>query len=207
MKIEKIVVGIFQENCYVLVNDKNCVIIDPGDEPGKILKKIKQLDVVPGHIIVTHGHCDHIGANSGLKKSFPDIKICIHELDRPKLADPEQNLSGKFGQSIVSPDADILFDKDGPFSVPGFDFEVIHTPGHSKGSICLQIGSYLFAGDTLFSSSIGRFDFPDGNRHEIMASLKKLIAAIPESTVIFSGHGEDTDMATELKCNPFLSLK
>jgi len=222
MKIEKITVGELQTNCYLIINKNKCIIIDPGAEPEKIIKRIKQLNIYPVSIINTHGHADHIGANSYLKQIFPELNICIHTLDKEKLLNPQKNLSAEMGYNIISPQPDILFNDDENFSIDIFNFKVIYTPGHSKGSICLYLKNgfempgttnknnestnidILFTGDTLFCGSIGRYDFPDSNEEEIRNSLKKIISIGNLETIILPGHGCESTLSEEFQNNPFI---
>ncbi len=188
---------LFNSNTYVVYNDRGeAAIIDPTDLVVRqnVLRFIEKEKLKPVIIINTHGHWDHISGNRLLKETY-GIPIAIHELDKEFLLRPDLNLGaflGKFqDQYDTSPPADITL-KDGDII---FEMEVIHTPGHTPGSICLVHTDrsnplMLFSGDTLFMDSIGRVDLPLGDEHEMLKSLKKLIKILNENTLILPGHGE-----------------
>lgn len=209
LDIKKFVLSGFASNCYVAAFSGTgcCIVIDPGSEPEKIRDYIEKRGLKPVYIINTHGHYDHIGGNS-LKNLFKDKpKIVIHRGDAEYLNDPSLNLSSEFSDGYVSPAADIIVEKDMTLEVcAGFKIDIIHTPGHTPGGICVQTGSFLFTGDLLFSGTIGRTDFPGASEKEMYASLEK-IALLPDETVILPGHGPDTVLSREKKTNPFLNGK
>lgn len=183
LKIKTFVVGPLETNCYLVFDDSgSAVLIDPGfydDGPARFIKKEK-LNL--NYIINTHGHPDHIGAN----KRF-EAPVLIHELDMHLLKGP----------------ASVLKDKD-RMRVGGLDFEVIHTPGHTPGSICLKTGKILFTGDTLFCEGVGRTDLANGNGNALMNSIRKKIMDLADDTIVYPGHGPSTTIGHERRFNPFL---
>ena len=199
MMVERITVGFTQTNCYIFGDEKEVVVIDPAADYNKIKKFLAENNLKPKAIINTHGHGDHIGANSNFK-----LPVWIHELDEEFLTDTVKNLSGLFGLIIKSPPAaKLLKDKD-ILKVGGLELEVIHTPGHTPGSICLKCGNIIFTGDTLFQAGIGRTDFPYSSEREVVESIKKRLLIYPDAK-IYPGHGPSSTIKQEMEDNPFLS--
>lgn len=202
---EKIVVGDFQTNCYICYNENGCVVIDPGDEIAKISEFITKNKLDIKYIINTHGHGDHMGGNSQLKEIFPDILIACHKDEEEMLLNSEKNLSSAISRSIISPKPDILLnDKDILKICDGIEFEIIHTPGHTKGGICLKSDGIIFCGDTIFLESIGRTDLPGGDYNTIINSIREKIFCL-EDCKLYPGHGPVTTILHEKKFNPFLN--
>lgn len=204
MEISAIAVGEFAANCYVVHKKGRGIIIDPGADAKTIMAVIDQQGLEIEAIINTHGHFDHIGANGAIKSAF-DAPLYIHREDEPCLKDAKQNLSVWAGlEAMVSPPADYLLSGSEVLEVAGLRVEVLHTPGHSPGSICLGVGGALFTGDTLFAGSVGRTDFPGASGEKLMDSLLNVIMPLPGKTVIYPGHGPASQLEAELKYNPFL---
>ncbi len=199
MILERIIVGFTQANCYIFGDEKEVVVIDPGADYNKIKKFLAEHKLNPKAVINTHGHGDHIGANNNFK-----LPVWIHELDGEFLTDPAKNLSGLFGLIIKSPPAArLLKDKD-ILKVGDLRLEVIHTPGHTPGGICLKCGNIIFTGDTLFQAGIGRTDFPYGSEKALTESIKKKLLIYPDAK-IYPGHGPGSTIKQEMEDNPFLS--
>jgi len=196
MIIEKITVGQLGTNCYLFGNrkTKEILIIDPGAEFNKIRNKIEVNNLKPVKIILTHSHYDHIQAAPELRELY-QIPIAIHRLDKPNLADSQKNFSSLFGEQISFASDIILEEEDMLFS-DNHELRVIHTPGHSEGSIILAGDGFIFSGDLIFKMGIGRTDLPGGNQNEIINSLKKL-KKFPDETIIYPGHGPNTDLKKE----------
>jgi glyoxylase-like metal-dependent hydrolase (beta-lactamase superfamily II) len=195
LRVETIVVGPIQTNCYVVwpEGQNRCWIIDPGGLPSPITAVVKQYCLEPQMLVITHGHWDHFVGNRCLKNRWPNLSIAVHEMDAPALPDPGVNLSvSLFGKLIKSPPADRLL-KDGEhLSLGEFDFEVIHTPGHSPGSVCLYCPGQqvVFVGDLIFEGGgVGRTDLPHGSTEELYRSIEKLFRRIAPETIIYPGHG------------------
>lgn len=216
MKIETLIVGPLDVGCYILVNENNeAVIIDPGGDADEIIKLIKGHKLQPRYLINTHGHGDHIGANKELKALFPELKICIHEGDKEALTNPFKNLSALGGfQSkdyiLRSPPADVTLKEGDRITLGKIGLEVLHTPGHTPGGICLLSRSednkpdVLFSGDSLFQGSIGRTDFPGGNQQDLVKSLREKVLTLKEDTIVYPGHGPSTTIGYEKANNPYL---
>lgn len=211
MKIERMELGPLGACCYILINEetKGAVIIDPGGDAPEVIRLIKENGLKPGLLINTHGHGDHIGANKELKEAFPDIKICIHEEDEAMLTHPSKNLSFLGGWLYKSPPANVVLKEGDRIGIEGIELEVIHTPGHTPGGICLLSRSdnnpaVLFSGDSLFRGSIGRTDLPGGSYDALIEALEKKILPLPGNTLVYPGHGPGTTLEEEKGNNPFL---
>jgi len=189
MIIEKIIVGSVITNCYIIgcEEEKICGIIDPGDNGKKIKEKIEKLGLKPVIIINTHGHFDHIGANH----SF-NLPVYIHKDDFELLSDPEKNLSSFFSVPYVYKNNVFTVKENDVIKIGKLNLEVIHTHGHTPGSICLKIDSILFTGDTIFADGIGRTDFPEGDEEKLIKSIRTKILTLPDEIIIFPGHGESS---------------
>jgi len=204
MEIITVVVGPIEVNCYIVHDSVShkAFIIDPGAEPEKIEKVLQEHDLTPEFIINTHGHIDHIGANT--VRSLP---IYIHEADASFLTDPAKNLSSLMGYDFRSPEASHIV-KDGdviPFG--DLSMHVLHTPGHTPGCMCIHVGDHLFSGDTLFRGSIGRTDFPYSDSRQILDSIDEKIVPLADATKIYPGHGPSSDLGYEKKNNFFIASR
>ncbi len=194
--IEKIVVGEFQTNCYVVVCETTGkgFIIDPGDEYEKIRDVIGRMDVQPSFVVNTHGHMDHIKED---EKFY--LPVYIHRQDAECLGNPDKNLSGLFGIPFVIDVETVILEDGDIFKVGATEFEVLHTPGHSPGSVCLKSGRFVFTGDTLFCGGYGRTDLPGGSEKELLNSIKNRLMVLPDETVICPGHGPSSTIGAEKK--------
>lgn len=201
MTIEKKVTGSFLANTYILSKNGQAVLIDPGLSFGKEAEQIKKkYDVVA--ILLTHGHLDHI---DGI--AYFDVPIYLHQDEQAFLFDPTLSLYRLMGlkPSFDESKQTIQTVQDGQIlQLLEEKFLVIHTPGHTKGSVCYLNQNNLFSGDTLFCGSIGRTDFPTGDLNAMMKSLEKIMRICPGDTVVYPGHDDKTTLRFEKKNNPFL---
>jgi len=201
-------VGMFLTNCYIVncERTKETVIIDPGfteqHEAKEIFTYIYENALKPKVIINTHGHPDHTCGNGKIKKTF-NIPILVHKNDADLLGETGKKLAGLFGIKDYSPQADTLLEDGATIDFGSQSLKVIHTPGHSTGSISLLGKREIFTGDTLFAGSMGRVDFPGSSLEEMNASLKRLMQ-LPDYLTVYAGHGPPTTMGTEKATNPFL---
>ena len=202
--VEKVVVGPFASNCYVVgsESDKRGVIIDPGGEAKKILKKVSDLGLDIKLIALTHGHVDHVGALKDVKEAT-GAEVVIHADDVKALRN--WALAIAFGLfSPVPPSPDRLLNDGDSLDIGALHFEVLHTPGHTKGGICLSGEGVVFSGDTLFNHGIGRTNLPGGNYQQLMNSIRTRLMVLPDDTTVYPGHGPDTTIGAERTGNPFL---
>ncbi|MCF6096646.1 MBL fold metallo-hydrolase [Thermovorax subterraneus] len=204
MVFKKLRVGPLSTNCYILIDDgRKGVIIDPGAEPQNIIKEIEEQNLEIEWIILTHGHVDHIGAVKEVK-DFTGAKIAIHEKDAKMLVSSKENLSFYGGHEVIQPPADKELKGGELIKVGELTLEIIWTPGHTPGSICIKADKLLFTGDTLFAGSIGRTDFPGGSYEEIINSIKTKLLILDEDMCVLPGHGSESTLEVEKATNPFL---
>ncbi len=187
----------------------DCLVIDPGFEPDKILAYLDEQKLSPAAILNTHGHSDHIAGNGALKERWPDCPLVIGENEAEKLTDPWQNLSAEFGFEIISPPADVLVMEGEVYSAAGFDLTVREIPGHSSGHVVFiwhdATPKVVFGGDVLFDNGVGRTDFPDGNFETLAKGIREKLYTLPDDTIVLPGHGVGTTTGREKRTNPFVS--
>ncbi|MBS4199662.1 MBL fold metallo-hydrolase [Bacillus sp. FJAT-49732] len=206
MKWVKIPLGPLQTNCYILYNaDKECIVFDPGDQGKDLNNYIQDEGFSPLAILMTHAHFDHIGAIDEVRDRW-EIPVYIHEKEAEWLTNSTLNGSARYGANITARSADHLILKEESLKIGPFLLQVLHTPGHSPGSISYysKEANALFGGDTLFAGSIGRTDLPGGNHEQLLTSIKAKIFNCPEPTKVLSGHGPVTTIKEEKDSNPFL---
>jgi len=200
----------FQENSYVahLRGRDDCLVVDPGFEPERIMAYLDQHKLAPAAILNTHGHIDHIAGNGALKQRWPQCPLVIGAGDAGRLVNPRGNLSAIFGFPLASPPADATVDDGDVYSAAGFDLEVRAIPGHSTGHVVF-LGKasqpYLvFVGDVIFAGSIGRTDLPGGDFDTLAAGIRAKLYTLPDDTILYSGHGPATTVGDEKQHNPFV---
>lgn len=205
MFIKKLEVGPIMANCYILgcESTKEAVVIDPGDDADRILMELSKAELRVKYLINTHGHFDHVGANKQMKE-VTGAQLAIHPDDEPMLSQLSKSAL-MFGMSVEdSPPADMLLKDGDEISFGDITLKVIHTPGHSKGGVCLYTKGHLFAGDTLFAGSIGRTDLEGGDYDTLISSIKNRLLSLDENTIVYTGHGPETTIGNEKRMNPFL---
>ena len=194
MKVYALPLGDYQTNCYIVHADdsKSCLIIDPGYQSEDILDVCQEKGLTIAAIALTHGHFDHVGAVKELAAET-GCEVYLHEDD---LTMPPMMTAGKLYYTHTYTEGDVL-------NIAGLTVSVLHTPGHTPGSVCLAIENHLFSGDTLFAGSCGRTDLPGGSWKTIQDSLHRL-AALEGNYWVHPGHGESTTLAQEKKYNPYM---
>lgn len=207
MKIERLVLGDVRTNCYLLINEKTLetIIVDPADRADVIIRKAVDEGLNLKAVFLTHGHGDHILAVSDLKRDF-GLKVYASEAEKELLSDPEQNLSRALFGVAVTVKPDVFLEDGQEFEEAGMKFRMLLTPGHTPGGCCYYQPEekVLFSGDTLFSGSIGRTDFPGGNLSTLVRSVKEKLLVLPEDVKVYPGHEEMTSIGQEKKYNPYM---
>lgn len=200
-------VGPLRCNCTILANPetREAIVVDPGDDVIDILTRLARNNLRLTQIVVTHAHIDHIGGAAQLKRAT-GAPVVLNQRDLPLVAmlDVQAGWLGVATPEEVTPDESA---EDGiVVGLPGLEAEVIHTPGHTPGSICLHFPKQelLLAGDTLFAGSVGRTDLPGGNGRDLLHSIHTRLLPLPENTLVIPGHGEATTLGEERESNPFL---
>ena len=207
MKIEAIVVGPLQVNCYLLICEKTgkAAVIDPGADAPLIMQAVAAAGCDVVLIINTHGHFDHIGANKRIKEAT-GADLVIHAADLPMLGQAGMHAS-VYGLTVEnSPPPDRFISAGEPLRVGNLDLDILHVPGHSPGSVCLHVGQHLIVGDVLFAESIGRTDLPGGDHQLLIRGIREKLFVLPDETIVHPGHGPDTSIGHEKRTNPFVHL-
>lgn len=204
MMIKNIVVGGLETNCYIFadLDKKEAAIIDPGPNGGGIKREIEKYGLNIKCIINTHGHGDHISSNGKFK-----APIYIHKLDADFLHNEKLNMSASFGFSIKSPKAKHTLEEGDVIKIGDFELKVLHTPGHTPGSISLLGSGFVFTGDTLFMGGVGRTDFPYGSEEKLIDSIRQKLLVLDDNTVVYPGHGSPSTIGAEKASNDFILMK
>lgn len=198
-------VGPFQENSYLVVDDatERAALVDPGDEPERLLEMVARSGATLDAIWLTHAHLDHVGAINGVRRVHP-VPVFLHPLDRP-LYDRAAEIAAAYGVPLEQPDPPDRTLADGDVvTVGALRFNVLHTPGHAPGHVVFVGPGLALGGDLLFRGSVGRTDLPFCNGADMEASLAR-VSALPGETVVYPGHGPSTTIDEELANNPFLN--
>ena len=203
-KIHTMVVGRLQTNCYILQCDATAIIIDPGDEPERIVRFLNGMRVKPSQIIATHTHFDHVLGVDSLRTKL-SIPFLIHHDDLDMLESMQSRVRQFMGFEVPPPPKVDGYLKDGESLKLGDEsIRVLHTPGHSPGSISLSGDGYVLTGDALFSQSIGRTDLPGGDLDTLVRSIREQLFKLDDETIVYPGHGPETTIGDEKLANPFV---
>lgn len=197
-------VGSYYSNCYIIGSEstKEAAIIDPGADFNKIDRVINELNLVPKMIILTHYHGDHIGAVLDIVEKYNAL-VYIHKDDAEPLKDSNINFSKQIVGKSISIKPDVLLNDGDVLELGELKLEIIHTPGHTKGGICIKVENIMMTGDTLFNKSIGRTDFPGGSYEELISSVTEKIFKFDEDITIYPGHNSPSTIKSEKLSNPF----
>jgi len=206
MKYKIIVVGALETNCYLVYCEETraCAVVDPGAEHEHIFPEIFEEGLKPVVLINTHGHIDHVGANKDIKEHF-GVPIYIHAADGPMLGKAQHLELSLFLGATDSPPADHFIADGEEIRIGNGSLRVLHTPGHSPGSVSLLGDGFLLSGDTLFMEGVGRTDLAGGSQKQLEKSIREKIMTLPDEIVVLPGHGPHTTIGQERVNNPFLT--
>ncbi|MBD3290017.1 MBL fold metallo-hydrolase [candidate division KSB1 bacterium] len=204
MIFEKIVVGQMAVNCYLVgcEQTKQAAIIDPGEEMNSILTPLRENGLTLTTILLTHGHVDHLTQLHALKEKT-GAEVLMHQKDEFLLKDVRQHAMFFGLPDPGTPKPDRFLNEAEVIDIGNTKVNVLHTPGHSPGSVTFHVDNRLFVGDLIFAGSIGRTDLPGGNYDDLMNSVRTKIFTLPDSTTIYPGHGPETTVGHEKQSNPF----
>ena len=209
MIIRSMPLGPLQANCFVVGCEatRQAAVIDPGGHAERVLSALQKDNLDLAAIINTHAHFDHVGANKALKEAT-GAPLMIHGLDAPMLARASEAAAAWGLRAEASPVPDRLLEDGDIIDCGNLRFKVIHTPGHSPGGSCYHIAEEkaLFVGDTLFAGSIGRTDLPGGDYDTLITSIQTKLFILPDDTIVYNGHMEDTTIGEEKRSNPFCRM-
>ena len=200
-------VGPIGANCFIVGDEttREVFVIDPGDEPERILDTVRSLQARPIALVNTHGHFDHIQAVDAVRRAT-GAPFWIHEAERGVLAQGPARAKVIFGIDLPpSPAPDRWLVEGDRLLVGSLAFTVRHTPGHSPGGVCLIGDGIAFVGDTLFAGSIGRADLPGADMETLLNSIARVLLPLPDETVCYPGHGPETTIGQERRTNPFVA--
>ncbi|WP_269412198.1 MBL fold metallo-hydrolase [Lentibacillus daqui] len=205
MKLKKMSLGPLGTNCYLIFDKERGLIIDPGGDADQVIAFLKKEGIKPVAILLTHAHFDHIGAVDELRNHY-GIDVYLHDMEADWLENPQLNGSSSFiGQEIKTKGAEQSL-KPGELMISGFRFQVLHTPGHSPGSVSFVFydEKIVFGGDALFQQGIGRTDLPGGNYQQLINSIQERLYSLDDTFTVYPGHGPKTTIGEEKRLNPFV---
>lgn len=209
MQIIKFELGSICTNCYILIDDdtRRAAIIDPAQCTAELLDKLETSNISSvDYILLTHGHFDHILGVSKLKEIYSNAKVAIHSMDAECLYDPYQSMAATsdFSEDIQTPvKADIILNDNDTIELGTLTLKVLHTPGHTRGSVCFVCDDVIFSGDTLFCKTVGRTDFKGGSMQDMLNSIKKL-GSLDGDYYVYPGHNRETTLEQEREHNRYM---
>lgn len=203
VKLKRMSLGPLGTNCYIVYDNKHALIIDPGGEASNIVEFLQQEGLSACAILLTHAHFDHIGGVQLLRTDLA-LDVYLHQNEQDWLDNPELNRSASFGAEIVTKRAEHIL-QSGKIQVGPFLFDVIHTPGHSPGSVSFifEEAGFVISGDVLFQQGIGRTDLPGGDMKQLETSIRRKLYLLDDAFVVYPGHGPETTIKAEKENNPF----
>ncbi|CEA00045.1 putative metallo-hydrolase [Jeotgalicoccus saudimassiliensis] len=202
MKITRMPLGALQTNCYIVDNGERLLVIDPSAEPGAIIGKLKDIGLPVDGILLTHTHYDHFGALDEVQ-AFTGADVYMSDIETDWLTDISKNGSIRFTEEITSSVTPNTL-KEGKAAVGAFNFDVIHTPGHSPGSLSYKFDDFVISGDVLFNKGVGRTDLYGGSTAELMHSIREKLYKLPPETTVYAGHNIPTTIGDEKENNPYV---
>ncbi len=205
MDVETLEIGLFASNCHIISNDKgDALVVDPGDEGTRIIDALQRRNLKVAYYLITHGHVDHVSALAEVAAALP-APVAMHPLDAKWAFQPVNQMPPYYGTPKAPPSIDRDLDDGQEWTDADLTYRVLFTPGHAPGHVSFYFpdAQALFCGDVLFQGSIGRLDLPGGNVKDMENSLQKLLA-LPDETVVYTGHGPATTIGQERRTNPFL---
>lgn len=207
MEVNIMSVGLIGTNCYILSKNDEALIIDPGGDADRITRLVDEKNIRPLAILLTHAHYDHIGALEELRREF-EVDVHINEAEQHWLSNPSWNGSHKLpgGYITASPAEKLL--EEGEMAIGSFHFRILHTPGHSPGSMSFifEETKQIFSGDVLFQQGIGRTDLPGGDFSTLKRTIKEKLYRLDDAFIVYPGHGPSTTIGFEKKNNPFVRI-
>lgn len=208
MIVEKLTMGPFMVNCYVVGEPEtmDAVIIDAGDDADRIIKTVDSLGLKPVCLANTHAHVDHVGAVKAVMEHY-GVGFHLHKAEEPVLSELQLQSEYFVVEFSGVPEVTAFLENDATLKAGKIEMEIIHTPGHSPGGVCLYMPTenILICGDTLFAGSIGRTDLPGGSYKKLIKSIREKLLILPDDTVVYTGHGPETTIGREKLSNPFLT--
>ncbi|RFA32812.1 hypothetical protein CAI16_16865 [Virgibacillus dokdonensis] len=207
MQIHTMSLGPLGTNCYIVYDQEEALIIDPGGDAEKVMQFLQDHHVTPIAILLTHAHFDHIGAVDELRKAY-HVDVYLHELEANWLEDASKNGSLLFTQQKVETERPDQFLYPRKMTLGNFSFHVLHTPGHSPGSVTFVFTTenFIISGDVLFQQGIGRTDLPGGDFQQLEKSIKESIYTLDDAFIVYPGHGPKTNIQFEKQYNPFFTV-
>lgn len=205
IEIKQLPLGPLQTNCYLIVKNNDCLVVDPGSESERLLSFLKDNNLNPIAILLTHAHYDHIGAVDAVRDQYK-IDVYIHKNEADWLGNPTFNGAERHELPGIVEEADHFFAEDKQYEIGKFKFQMLETPGHSPGGVSFYFEDekFVITGDALFRASIGRTDFLGGNHSQLIDSVKNKLLVLADDVAVLPGHGPTSTIGYEKQNNPFV---